>query len=542
MLRNTGGEARSRYAVLVTRRALTREELIAAERRRLTLPPHGRLSVGIGYPNSYSVGMSSLAFQWVAEIAAHHPDAAVERFVADEHLAGVTLDGGRPLGDLDVLAFSLSFELDAVHLLRILDAAGVPRRRRQRDRHPLVVVGGAVASINPLPLADAVDVFAVGAAELLLPDLLELTGRMPSREALLAELALRDGFFVPEHHLGPDGWPAVRVRRIEKRDRHMTAAAMVPASHAVTEHTEYRRRGLVEMSRGCPEKCRYCWVSHNYGRLRCYPADAILDRVQELAAITDRVGFVATAVGDHPELARILAHSHDLGMDIAISSLRIPSVVAEVLEPLAASGARSITIAPETGSDELRRRLNKPIPNDRILAAVDSAQVAGIPNLKMYFIIGLPGESDDDVLAIADLLRASHEIIVAHGRARGQVGALHAGFSILVPKPYTPYGRESMIDGREARRRLRMLESVLARVPNLRWDRPSYREARWQAYLARAGSGALPLLERAADGAPLGRLLADHATEIDRVTLQPATGTPPWQFITSAPAVSASSD
>ena len=302
--------------------------------------------------------MSSLAYQWSVELAAGIGDIGVERFFADPELSpGRTIEAHSALGDLDVLAWSCSFELDTANLLATLDAAGIPRRSSERtSRHPLLVMGGAVASINPLPLAPAIDVFVLGSAELLWPPLLHLIQENPSRDRLLLELADRDGFFVPRHHLEVGGRPQ-KVRRVEKRDVHMADPAMVPVSHVVTPHTEYSNRGLVEMSRGCPEKCRYCWVSYNYGRLRCYPKDAILDRVDRLHRMTDRVGFVATAVGDHPDLAEILEECRRREINVALSSLRIPAMREEVLKPLAESGARSITIAPETGTDELRRKL-----------------------------------------------------------------------------------------------------------------------------------------------------------------------------------------
>ena len=515
----------------------TGHQLLRAERRVLDVTAAGGLRVGVGYPNTYRVGMSSLAFQWAVELAASCEDVGVERFFADpDTRTGRTLESGAAIGDLDVLAWSCSFELDAAHLLATLDAAGIPRRRSERDhRHPLLVMGGAVASINPLPMAPAIDIFVLGSAELLWPPLLRVVREFEDRERLLAEIADRDGYFVPAHHLGADGRPTGKRRRIEKRDAQMSDPAMVPASHVITPHTEYSGRGLVEMSRGCPEKCRYCWVSYNYGRLRCYPTDAILDRVERLRRMTDRVGFVATAVGDHPQLAEILEECRRRDLDIALSSLRIPAMRAEVLGPLADSGARSVTIAPETGTDELRRRLNKPITNAAIMEAVDTALRCGIDSLKMYFIIGLPGETDDDVMGIADLLRQVQEMMVGRGRERGRVGTLHAGFNVLVPKPYTPYAREAMLSRNEARRRMQLVEGGLAGVANIRIDRPAYRESLWQAYLSRGDCSAFTVLETAASGCSLGEIIADHRTEIEGSALKPVEGDPVWQFITSAP-------
>ncbi len=510
--------------------------ILRDETRVCAVTAVGALRVAIGYPNTYFVAMSSLAFQWVVELTAGFADVGVERFFTDPPLLGRTLESGSHLGDFDVLAWTCSFELDEPNILATLDAAGIPRRASDRDHtHPLVVVGGAVASINALPLSPAVDVFVLGSAELLWPRFLELLRGESDRRRLLEELAEMDGFFVPSLHLDSRGAPLGKRRRVEKRDAHMADPAMVPASHVVTPHTEYSGRGLIEMSRGCPEKCRYCWVSYNYGRLRSYSTEGILERVDRLSSITNRIGFVATAVGDHPDLAEILDACRRRGLEIGLSSLRIPAMRREILEPLAASGARSVTIAPETGTDRLRRSLNKPISNDAILEAVDTAQACGIENIKMYFIIGLPGETDDDLRGIADLLRRAQELMVAHGRKRGRVGTLLAGFNVLVPKPYTPYAREAMLTRGETRRRMGIVEKAAGGISNLQIDRPSYRSAQWQTYLSRGDISVYGALEDAASGMALGGLLTSHREAVDGSTLQPVEGSPLWQFVVSAP-------
>ncbi|MEN8165348.1 MAG: hypothetical protein ABFS37_14555, partial [Acidobacteriota bacterium] len=232
------------------------ERLLEDERHLVEISPHGRIRVAVGYPNTYRVALSSLSHQWISRLAARVEDVGVERFYLDGNPTGRTLDHNSPLGDMDVLALTCSFELDAVHILTILDGAGIPRRSAERtSRDPLIVVGGAVASINPLPLSPAVDVFCLGAGEILLPELLAAVRDTPNRTQLLEDLANKDGFFVPSHHLHGDGRPSGRQRRLEKRDRHMAEADDVPASHIITPHTEYGNRGLIEMSRGCPEKC-----------------------------------------------------------------------------------------------------------------------------------------------------------------------------------------------------------------------------------------------------------------------------------------------
>jgi len=510
--------------------------LLDAERRRTSLPRHGAVRVALAYPNTYRVAMSSLAFQWVTELTARVAGTGVERAFADPDLEGTTLEEAAPLSRFDVVAFSMAFELDAPGVLRALLASGIPVRREERGPgDPLVVLGGSVATIDPPPPAPAGDVFCLGAAERTWLPLLELLHSGMPREAMLDELAGREGYLVPSRHLDPNGRPIHRLRRLEKRRLETAPSTAVPASHTVTPETEYGSRGLVEMSRGCPEGCRYCWISHTAGALQTYGTDAILGRVGELAGITRRIGFIATAVGDHPEIGRILATAVDSGLDVALSSLRIPAMVPEILEPLVASGARSVTIAPETGSDGLRKVLNKRVTNDEILDAVDTAFRCGLTGLKLYFIIGLPGETDEDVLAIATLVRKIHAIGAAAGRPHRGTPWLRASVNVLVPRPYTPWHGEGILDRREARRRLRLLERALRGLPGFRLDRPSIREAQWQTFLGRAGIEAFPLLEELARGDPPGQVMARHVRTIEPLLGPWTGGSAPWHFITAAP-------
>jgi radical SAM superfamily enzyme YgiQ (UPF0313 family) len=517
-----------------------RDDLLAAERSRLHLTRHGELRVAVGYPNTYEVAMSSLAYQWLVELTAATGNIGVERFFAEDAIIGITVESGGGLVGQDVLAWTCAFELDAVHILRTLDAAGIRRlRQERRSSDPLLVVGGPVATINPLPLTPVVDVFCLGAAERLWQPLLEAVCDEPDRDRLLARLAGLEGYLVPAHHLDGRGRPIGRFRRLENRPNARTG---IPASNTVTPNTVYRDRGLIEISRGCPERCGYCWISFSSGRLRPHPVEEIIGRLDELGDLSPRIGLVATAVGDHPHLPEILAAAREREMDVAVSSLRIPALRSEVLDPLAACGARSLTVAPETGSDGLRRRLGKAIDNRSILAGLERARGCGFEGAKMYFILGLPGETEADVVAIADLAdRASR--IFAQGARRSRRSAIQLSVSPLVPKPYTPLHAEAMLDRREWNRRIRLLADALPRGRGIRLQRGSHREALWQGFLSRAGSEeGYELLAQAADGRPLSALLGAHAETIARTTSAFAGHQAPWHFIATAPQVPGSED
>lgn len=496
--------------------------------------PHGRYTLGLAYANSYHIGMSSLGFQRVYDLVHQYRDWSCERIFADGDGVPVSVETGTPLAAFGVVAFSVSFEEDYLHLLRMLDRASVRRRRRERrPGDPLIVVGGSCASINPLTLSEFVDVFALGAAENLLDDLLGAVSEEDDKRIVLERLATTPGFYVPEHH-DPEEMSSSKLLKLELSAEQMVEPGNIPTTAIVTPHTEFANKFLVEMSRGCPEKCRYCWATFGMGRFRWHPTEFILDSLDKARGVTDQLGFVATAVGDHPEIERILLDSHRLGFRSAVSSIRIPAVTEGVLAALHASGGRSITLAPETGSDELRVKLNKPIPNSLLLEKVRMIFRQGLTQLKLYFIIGLPGESFEDVQAILELAAECRAIMLAELAPTGVIGNIQLGVNLLVPKPYTGYQRQGMEDPATLRRKIAWVRKGVSRLPNVSLGSVSVRQAVWQSFLSKAGRDAADILEVAADGASLSSVLRTYRERIDPVVFESATGHLPWHFMRSA--------
>ncbi|MEO1367074.1 MAG: radical SAM protein, partial [Acidobacteriota bacterium] len=321
--------------------------------------------LALAYANTYEVGMSSLGFQRVYELLHSYEGWSAERFFTNGSGMPLSVESDASLDSFGCVAFSVSFEEDYLNLLAMLDRARIPIRREARHEwHPLIVMGGSCAAINPLPMSAFIDVFALGSAENLLPALLPILGDAPDRDALLDRLAETPGYYVPSRHRPEhedDELP--KLRKLDLTLEQMREPGHLATSCIITPRTEFANKFLVEMSRGCPEKCRYCWATFGMGKFRWHPTDYILESFERARSITDQVGFLATAVGDHPEIGRILNEALDMGFRSSVSSIRIPAVKPEVLEPLYASGARSITLAPETGSDRLRFLMNKPIPN-----------------------------------------------------------------------------------------------------------------------------------------------------------------------------------
>lgn len=504
--------------------------------------PHGERSLALAYANTYHVGMSSLGYQRVYELVHARPGWSAERFFTDGEGMPRSVETESPLDAFGAVAFSVSFEEDYVHLLRMLARAGIPLRRERRGRRdPIVVVGGSCASINPLPLAEFVDVFCLGAAENVLPDLLAALEEEGEREAVALRLAARPGFFVPAHQDPAEHTRDTKLEKLELTAEQFREPGHLPTTAIVTPRTEFADKFLVEMSRGCPEKCKYCWATFGMGTFRWHPTEAILASLERARAVTDQVGFVATAVGDHPEVERILVEANRLGFRSAVSSIRIPAVTAGVLAALHASGDRSITLAPETGNDLLRARMGKPLTNSLLLEKVGMIARQGFTQLKLYFLIGLPGESLDDVASILSLATEARRSMLGSAGKTGIAGHVHLGVNILVPKPYTPWQREPMADEASLKEKISLLKRGVGRLPNVSLSPLSIRQAHWQTYLSKAGAEAAGPLERAAGGAPLGGLLREFAGQIRPVVFEPIEGECRWHFMrqrnTSLPAL-----
>ena len=484
------------------------------------IKPHGdRLRVALAFPNTYWVGMSNLGFQTVYRLFNAEPDIVCERFFLPpkQELARaianrtplVTLESQTPVGEFDVIAFSVSFEWDYVNVLTLLRLAGVPRNAAERtERHPLVVIGGAVTFVNPEPLAPFADVIAAGEGETLVPAIGKAFGGASDRSDLLRLLAKERGMYVPsfyEPHYAGDGTLAGYTVRpgidaplpVRKAALKTTEAVDPPATSIFTPDTEFGSRFLVEVVRGCANLCRFCWAGYNYLPVRAFPADRILELARAARASANRVGLVSIALCDHPDIERILARLHEMGYAISPASLRLDDLTEPIVRVLRESGERTITIAPETGSDRLRRVINKTVTNDEILDRADLIFASGIENLKLYYMIGLPTETDDDLVAIRDLTLQLRDRMVKYARARGQIGRIVGSVNPLVPKPGTAYQWLPMEQDALVDKKIKRLRSLTAGIDNVYFNIKSERHSYYQALLSLGDRRIAPAIEAA---------------------------------------------
>jgi radical SAM superfamily enzyme YgiQ (UPF0313 family) len=481
-------------------------ELLAREVGYVRKPHGGRLRVALAFPNTYYVGMSSLGFQTVYRLFNDLDDVVCERvFLPGRQELKAQLDSGAPLltlesqtpvRDFDILAFSVSFEWDYTNVVTLLRLAGLPPRAVDRDtRHPLVVVGGAVTFVNPEPLALFADVIAAGEGELLVPALTNAAREAEARDELLRRLAAERGFYVPsfyEVHYAADGTieafeakpgtgapPTVKKAAVKSVDR-----LDPPATSIFTPDTEFGSRFLVEVVRGCANLCRFCWAGYNYLPVRAFPADRILELAAQARPHSGKAGLVSIALCDHPEIERILTGLLEMGYSISPASLRLDDLTEPIVALLRRSGERSITIAPETGSDRLRRVINKTVTNEEILAATELIFAGGMDNLKLYYMIGLPTETEDDLVAIRDLTVQMREIMLAHGRSRGRLGRIVGSVNPLIPKPGTAYQWMPMEDPAITDGKGKRLRQLLSGLDNVYFNIKSERHSYYQALLS----------------------------------------------------------
>ncbi len=482
--------------------------------------PHvDKMRVGLAFPNTYFVGMSNLGFQTVYRLFNDHPGTVCERVflppkqelqaLVAEDARLVTIESQTPLNDLDVLAFSVSFEWDYTNVLTMLRLAGLPLRAADRNhRHPLVVIGGAVTFVNPEPLALFADVVAAGEGEVLVPSLLEAVAEATSRDDLLQRLATRRGFYIPSFYdvtYRDDGTIDAYVPRegtgappvVKKAALKTTEAVDPPCTSIFTPDTEFGSRFLIEVVRGCANLCRFCWAGYNYLPVRAFPTDRILELAEAARTHANRVGLVSIALCDHPDIELILTRLSEMGYSISPASLRLDDLTPAIVNLLRQSGERTLTIAPETGSDRLRRVINKTVTNDEILEKADLIFSSGFENLKLYYMIGLPTETDDDLVAMRDQTVQLRDIMLKYAVGRGHVGRIVGSVNPLVPKPGTSYQWLPMTDTKEIERKMKRLHALVDGLDHVYFSIKSERHSYYQALMSLGDRRVAPAIEAA---------------------------------------------
>ncbi|MFZ5766223.1 MAG: radical SAM protein [Thermodesulfobacteriota bacterium] len=510
-----------------------------AVRKRWT----GLLPIALLFPNVYRLGMSNLGMQTVYSLANRHPAVVCERiFLPDTPSAPPrSIESSRLLIDFPVLLCSISFEQDYINLIRLFVTGGIRPRAIEREQegeirpgNPLVIAGGVATFINPEPLAPCVDLFLLGEAEVTLELLIEkllaigADTHYPQRRELLADFAATvPGCYVPSlytMHCGEKGRlaaivPASDAIPFPVRRPTLINSPVAGHSRLLTPDAEFADLFLVEMGRGCSRGCRFCAAGFVYRPPRLWTAEAIEAALAEKPATVERVGLLGMEMARPDDLARLAVTLEASSCSLAFSSLRADALGPELLALLQSSGLKTAAIAPDGGSERLRRVINKGLGEEDVLRAAELLVTAGVTNLKLYFMVGLPGENDEDLAELADFTLRIRERAMAIGRERGRLATIIVSLNCFVPKAWTPFQYAAFAGVPVLKKKIAYLRSRFAGQANLRMNSDKPDNAFLQAVLARGDRRVGEMLVAlAVSGKNWRQLFRGHGIDPDEYT------------------------
>jgi radical SAM family uncharacterized protein len=480
------------------------QSTLAQEQGARIFAPGSRTGFALVYPNTYHVGMSNLGFHIIYQKINDRHDTACERVFMPEkkneqeyirtNTPLMTLETQRSLYEFPLIGFAITFEMDYFNLLKMLSLGKVPLLANERAEHdPIIIAGGPCATFNPEPLADFVDVFIIGEGEEIINELLDqyYWGREKnlSREKLLLSLMEIEGIYVPRFYqpvyhedgiikefVHPNEVPQKINRRwIEVLDDHAAQTVVI------TEKTEFQGMYLVEVARGCGRHCRFCMAGYCFRRPRVRNLAKIMAAVQEAKKLNKKVGLMGAAISDYPQIDQLCSSILELGLGLSVASLRADSLSQSLVDALASSGQRTITLAPEAASSRMRNIINKGIHDEHLFHSIALASRAGIPNVRLYIMIGLPYEDDSDVEAIVTMAKD----IKRYMETQGSKGMLTLSINPFIPKPFTPFQWLPMEEMSKVEAKLKFIQTSLRNYKGIEVLIESPREAYIQGVLAR---------------------------------------------------------
>ena len=478
------------------------QELYKDEDSRVTVNPHAGQKVAIVYPNTYFVGMSNLGLHIIYEEINLRNDSVCERIFLPEKkeleaydktkTPLMSVETQRPMHQFDVVAFDVTFEMDYFHIPLMLRHGRVPIMGKDRTEFdPIVIAGGPCATFNPEPFADFIDAFIIGEGEGIVSRVLDIIrdGKMEGldRHTILRQLADISGVYVPSLYVpiySEDGEfkgydIAEGVPKTIKRHFEMLTSG--GETVVATNYTEFGAMYIIEVARGCGRHCRFCMAGYCFRVPRVRPLDILKEGVERAEKLGKKVGLMGAAISDYPEVDELVNYIRSKDMRYSCASLRADSLTQAVVDGLADSGQKTITIAPETGSERLRRVINKGISEEHLQNAATLSAKSGIQHMRLYIMIGLPTETDEDIEAIVGLAERTQ----AHMEKVGCKGRLTLSINPLIPKPFTPFQWMAMDNQKVVEKKLQYIKKALQKNRRIEVLVESPKEAYIQGVLAR---------------------------------------------------------
>lgn len=478
------------------------QELYKDEDSRVTVNPHAGQKVAIVYPNTYFVGMSNLGLHIIYEEINLRNDSVCERIFLPEKkeleaydktkTPLMSVETQRPMHQFDVVAFDVTFEMDYFHIPLMLRHGRVPIMGKDRTEFdPIVIAGGPCATFNPEPFADFIDAFIIGEGEGIVSRVLDVIrdGQMEGldRHTILRQLADVTGVYVPSLYVPiysedgafkgydiADGVPKTIKRHFEM----LTSGGETVVA---TNYTEFGAMYIIEVARGCGRHCRFCMAGYCFRVPRVRPLEILKEGVDRAEKLGKKVGLMGAAISDYPEVDELVNYIRSKDMRYSCASLRADSLTQAVVDGLADSGQKTITIAPETGSERLRRVINKGISEEHLQNAATLSAKSGIQHMRLYIMIGLPTETDEDIEAIVGLAERTQ----AHMAEVGCKGRLTLSINPFIPKPFTPFQWMAMDHQKTVEKKLQYIKKALQKNRRIEVLVESPKEAYIQGVLAR---------------------------------------------------------
>ncbi|WP_427111962.1 radical SAM protein [Megasphaera sueciensis] len=455
-------------------------ERLAEENGYYKFPFGSRHTMAICYPNTYEVGMSNLGMQIIyREVNCHEGWQCERAFVPDKELAAwyekdhtplLTIENQRPLCDFELIGLSVNFEMDYFNVPYLLTQGRIsPLAAERTEKDPLIIMGGPVAFFNPEPLTPFVDVCIVGEGEKVIHDLLKtytlIQEQGGTRQDVLDALAGVPGLYVPSLYIHEYDKEGNLCRIIPQKGAPASVARQweeltEPGETVVTTpHTEFGAMYLIEIARGCGRHCRFCMAGYCYRRPRVRPLSYVKEAVLRGKALGKKIGLMGAAISDYPQIDELVSFIRSEGLSFSCASLRADSITPAIVKGLAESGQRTITLAPEAGSKRMRDVINKGITDEDLFRSIDLATAAGIMHVRLYIMIGLPWEEDEDIEAIVDMTQKVKD----HMKRIGNTGKITLSINPFIPKPCTPFQWMPMASKKVVEHRLDIIKKAFHR-------------------------------------------------------------------------------